>query len=559
MTNKTVLVIDTDTETIQKIMSGLETEGFLVFTASEKDVSIKMAKKINPSLIFVNIGMSGTSGLEICKAIHSLEALKDIPIIMITPHEGELDSRHKTVYGIVDTIKKPFVAEDVISKANSVITGVFLGAEAHEEELLVEPLEEDIAVEPEEDMDVTIVDQGRREVPLEEEEEEEEIEVMPFEEEVPAESVEDEFDVQGLEEERVEEPFEEELSEQPVEEELDTQFLEEEIEITPPQDVGFEPVEEEIDVQPFEEEETEPPQEQADVGFQEETGKVEGPEIIEEEMEEIHDEEVPEEISPDETELTQMLEEADMEGAKKDAPEEPVVSEEPVVIEETMADEEPMVTEEPAEVSEPAPSYKKRDNLYRGTRRRSSGKGSKVLIPVIIIALLIIVGGGFLVYNFFMKGPQVPVALKRERPVQKQPAQVQPSSEEQKGTTKQVEQKRKPATPTTPPAPATTVKPKTKQTPTHPTAPVTTAKAQTKLVYAVQLGAYKSKANADALVRKYTQKGYDAFTQKSTIAGKGTLYRVLIGKFDNKSKADQLARQIRSKENISTIIFHGKV
>ena len=105
MTNLTVLVIDTDTETIQKIMTALETEGYLVFTASEKDVSIKMANKINPSLIFVNIGMSGTSGLEICKAIHEIESLKDIPIIMITPHGGELDSRHKTVYGIIDTIK----------------------------------------------------------------------------------------------------------------------------------------------------------------------------------------------------------------------------------------------------------------------------------------------------------------------------------------------------------------------------------------------------------------------------------------------------------------------
>ena len=108
MTNLTVLVIDTDTEIIQQIMTGLETEGYLVFTASEKDVSIKMAKKINPSLIFVNIGMSGTSALEICKAIHETDSLKDIPIVMITPHEGGLDSRHQTVYGVVDTIKKPF-------------------------------------------------------------------------------------------------------------------------------------------------------------------------------------------------------------------------------------------------------------------------------------------------------------------------------------------------------------------------------------------------------------------------------------------------------------------
>jgi cell division septation protein DedD len=141
--------------------------------------------------------------------------------------------------------------------------------------------------------------------------------------------------------------------------------------------------------------------------------------------------------------------------------------------------------------------------------------------------------------------------------VQKQPAQVQPS-EEQKGTTKQVEQKRTPSrtAPTT--APVTAVPPKAKPTP--PTAsPVTAAKPQKRLVYSVQLGAYKSKQNADALVKSYKQKGYDAFTQKSTTAAKGTLYRVLIGKFDTKNKATFLMREIRNKENVSAIIYHGKV
>ena len=33
------------------------------------------------------------------------------------------------------------------------------------------------------------------------------------------------------------------------------------------------------------------------------------------------------------------------------------------------------------------------------------------------------------------------------------------------------------------------------------------------------------------LIRKYKEKGYDAFTCKSTAKDKGILYRVLIGKF----------------------------
>jgi chemotaxis family two-component system response regulator PixG len=110
MKNKTVIITDTDTdtdtETIQKIMSTLESKGYLVFTASSKNISITLANKLKPSLIFVNIEISGTSGLEICKAIHGVKTLGNVPIVIITPHEGTIDQRYTSLYGIVDFLKK---------------------------------------------------------------------------------------------------------------------------------------------------------------------------------------------------------------------------------------------------------------------------------------------------------------------------------------------------------------------------------------------------------------------------------------------------------------------
>src|SRR4030042_5083632 len=79
MAGRTILIIDTDTETIQKIMSTLESEGYLVFSASSKEVSITMANKVKPSLIFINVGLSGASGLEICTTIHDAETLGSVP------------------------------------------------------------------------------------------------------------------------------------------------------------------------------------------------------------------------------------------------------------------------------------------------------------------------------------------------------------------------------------------------------------------------------------------------------------------------------------------------
>lgn len=229
-----------------------------------------------------------------------------------------------------------------------------------------------------------------------------------------------------------------------------------------------------------------------------------------------------------------MLEEADMEESKMEEPKQ-VAPEEPDTLEEYATQEEPFAVSE-------KPAYKKRDSLYRGMRR--STKGSKLLIPVAAIALIVLIGGGFLLYNVLMKEPQIqrPAIVKREKPAQEQTAQVQSPKEQLKP--EQQDKRRKPVT-TTAPAP----KP----------SPVKAVRPQAKSIYAVQLGVYKNRANATALVQKYKQKGYDAYIQKITTADKGILYKVLIGKFESRRKAVELSRSIRNKENISTIIFHGKV
>ncbi len=122
MTGETILAIDTDSETTQKIAAILESEDYLVFTAPSGDVGITMAKKVSPKLIFVNPAMGGASGLEICKTIHGMETLKDVPIVILSAFEGTMDPRYASIYGIIDSIKKPFTPEELISKTKNVLS-----------------------------------------------------------------------------------------------------------------------------------------------------------------------------------------------------------------------------------------------------------------------------------------------------------------------------------------------------------------------------------------------------------------------------------------------------
>jgi CheY-like chemotaxis protein/cell division septation protein DedD len=76
-----------------------------------------------------------------------------------------------------------------------------------------------------------------------------------------------------------------------------------------------------------------------------------------------------------------------------------------------------------------------------------------------------------------------------------------------------------------------------------------------KKVYSVQLGVFKSENNAAALTKQFTEKGYDAFMIKSAGKDMGTLYRVLVGKSEDRKVAAKLAAKIRGKEKIKPVIY----
>jgi len=95
-----------------------------------------------------------------------------------------------------------------------------------------------------------------------------------------------------------------------------------------------------------------------------------------------------------------------------------------------------------------------------------------------------------------------------------------------------------------------TVRPKT----SHPQKPATEVNA----FYAVQIGVFKSKANAAALVKKSRKLGPHVFTLQGKGENKQVFYRVLVGRFGSVKEAAALAKKIRSKENIQAVIFHKK-
>ena len=73
--------------------------------------------------------------------------------------------------------------------------------------------------------------------------------------------------------------------------------------------------------------------------------------------------------------------------------------------------------------------------------------------------------------------------------------------------------------------------------------------------YSVQVGFFRNEKNAISLSDKLKKKGYDAFVLRHTSEGSKIFFRILIGRFHQKSEALKQARIILNREGMKSIIY----
>ncbi len=117
--SKNVLVIERDFETSRQIAKALEGEGYFVFTASGAEAGLVMARRVKPSLLFLNLEMRDAGGAEFLKKLRALDFLHNVPILLLTGKQEEYDARYADVYGIVNFVSVPLNETEIIAKSRA--------------------------------------------------------------------------------------------------------------------------------------------------------------------------------------------------------------------------------------------------------------------------------------------------------------------------------------------------------------------------------------------------------------------------------------------------------
>jgi CheY-like chemotaxis protein len=88
--NKTVLVVEDDTNQRELYVDELETEGYRVLTAANGRDALNVARETPPDIIVLDINMPGMDGLDTLS--HLLEINRRTPVIINTAYASYQDS-----------------------------------------------------------------------------------------------------------------------------------------------------------------------------------------------------------------------------------------------------------------------------------------------------------------------------------------------------------------------------------------------------------------------------------------------------------------------------------
>ena len=121
---KQILIIE-DEPDIQELLSfNLDNNGYKVYTASNGEKGLEVARKEHPDLILLDLMLPGIHGLDVCRIIKSDQETSAISIIMLTALGQEEDIIKGLETGADDYVTKPFSLQVLEARIKSVLRRV---------------------------------------------------------------------------------------------------------------------------------------------------------------------------------------------------------------------------------------------------------------------------------------------------------------------------------------------------------------------------------------------------------------------------------------------------
>jgi two-component system response regulator RegX3 len=116
--NERILVVDDEPAIVDAVAYALRREGFDVETAGDGREALEAARAVPYDVLVLDLMLPGMSGLDVCR---SLRAESDVPIVMLTARDAEIDRVVGLELGADDYVTKPFSVAELVSRVRAIL------------------------------------------------------------------------------------------------------------------------------------------------------------------------------------------------------------------------------------------------------------------------------------------------------------------------------------------------------------------------------------------------------------------------------------------------------
>ena len=118
MARKKILVVDDEPKVAELIKAYLEKDGYEVLLAADGKRAIDNARVQKPDLIVLDLNLPEVDGIEVFRSVRTFS---NIPVIMVTARDDEVDKIVGLQLGADDYVTKPFSPRELAARVSAVL------------------------------------------------------------------------------------------------------------------------------------------------------------------------------------------------------------------------------------------------------------------------------------------------------------------------------------------------------------------------------------------------------------------------------------------------------
>ncbi|MCH7587500.1 MAG: response regulator transcription factor [Chloroflexi bacterium] len=118
MSGERILVVDDEQNIVDLVALYLERDGFKVESANDGATALEMIQANEPALVVLDIMLPELDGFEVCRRTR---ATSDVPIIMLTARDEDIDKIVGLELGADDYLTKPFNPRELVARIKAIL------------------------------------------------------------------------------------------------------------------------------------------------------------------------------------------------------------------------------------------------------------------------------------------------------------------------------------------------------------------------------------------------------------------------------------------------------